>query len=314
MEFEYASLPALRAEGIDDTELPDDRARHLIRLASRRINECTTQWFWPVWGTWRISGSDSGIVIAPQMVPVLKVDQLSLLEPYSGQKYPYGSSDFYIVPPEDNSGLARQIELFSMGRMGGGGGTFNERLQDFILSQNQGDHNFPHGAGNLVLEGVLGWLENLKEVDTTTAADLSVDDTSLALTDASEIEEGDVVLIGEKIGLNVNGVSGNIISFDKARKAAPSGTRVRCFGRVPFDIVRATLMLVIRWKDPIGSEEGQTALVGGRLLSERTDNYSYTLGRDQGGGGGGDAVVTTGDTWVDQIIANFVPPPYVGFV
>lgn len=314
MRFEYASLQALRAEGIDATEMSDDRARYLVRLASRRINECTTQWFMPVWGAWRISGSDSGILIAPQMVPVLKVDRLSQYEPYSKVKFPYEPADFHVVPPETPGELARQIELFTVGGRGGGG-TFCERRSEFIFSQGGSVHDFNQGAGNFMLEGVLGWLENLKDVDVLTTSDVSVGGTEVDLDDASEIEAGDAVLVGQKFCVLVIEVVGNTIKWDwPAEFVAPTGTRVRCFGQVPMDILRATLMLVIRWKDPIGSEEGQTSLVGGRLLSERTDNYSYTLGRDQGGGGGGDAVVTTGDTWVDQIIANFVPPPYVGFV
>lgn len=316
MRFEYASLQAFRAEGIDATEVPDGRARYLIRLASRRINECTAQWFMPVWGAWRISGSDSGILLAPQMVPILKVDQLSQYEPYSQEKFPYEPSDFYVVPPESPDDLSRQIELFSMGgKLFSGGGTFYERRRDFILSQSGSVHDFEHGAGNFMLEGVLGWLENLKEVDQLTTTPVAVGGTQVDLDDIGDIGIGDAVLIGQKFCVIVIGITGNTIQWDwPSEFAAQAGTRVRCFGQIPLDITRATLMLAIRWKDPIGSEEGQSSILTGRLLSERTDNYSYTLGRDEGGGGGGGAVVTTGDTWVDQIIANFVPPPYVGFV
>jgi hypothetical protein len=318
MRFEYASLQALRAEGIDATELPDDRARYLVRLASRRINEVTTQWFCPVWGAWRISGSDSGILIAPQMVPILTVDQLSQYEPYSQEKFPYEPSDFHVVPPETPDELARQIELFTMGgRLFTGGGTFYERRRDFILSQSGSVHDFEHGAGNFMLEGVLGWLENLKNVDQLTTTDVNVGDTEVDLDDVGDIQAGDAVLLGQKLCVILIEVTGNTIKWDwPSEFSIPSGTRVRCFGQVPLDIVRACLMLVIRWKDPIGSDEGQSSVIQGRLMSERTDNYSYTLGKDEGGGGGGGGgtVVTTGDTWVDQILANFVPPPYVGLV
>jgi hypothetical protein len=318
MRFEYASLQALRAEGIDATELPDPRARYLIQLASRRINECTTQWFAPVWGAWRISGADSGILLAPQMVPILKVDGLYQYEPYSGEKLPYEPADYYVVPPEDPNELARQIELFSMGRSRffSGEGTFNERRSDFILSQSGSVNKFAHGAGNFWLEGVLGWLEDLKEVSALTTTAVVAGDTEVDLDNVGEIEVGDAVLIGQKLCVIVIEITGNTIKWDwPALSAAPIGTRVRCFGHIPLDIARAAIMLAIRWKDPVGSEEGQTSLVSGRLMSEHTDNYSYSLGRDEGGGGGGGGVVvTTGDSMVDQIIANFVPPPYVGFV
>jgi len=316
MEFEYTSVAAIRAEGIDSTELPDSRARDLIRLASRRINDCTTQWFQPVWGALRLSGADSGILTAPQFIPVLDVDLLSLIDPFSNTIDSYDPAE-YVVHPYENEPWGRQIELFSS-RNSRWGGTFNERRSAFIMGE-QYIANFPEGAGNIELRGVTGWTENYKVINNRKITSvLSVGDTSIAIDDVTGIARGDTLLIDKRILVVITGIVGTTVTFDGmpdgVDEGAAIGAEVRDYGRVPLDIQRATLILAIFMRHPVGSEEEQQEEEALRLTSEKTDNYSYGLSSPGGGSSSSSGSTTTGNRRVDQIIQRFVPPLYIGLV
>ena len=318
MEFEYTSVAAIRAEGIDSTELPDSRARDLIRLASRRINDCTTQWFQPVWGALRLSGADSGILTAPQFIPILDIYLLSLLDPYSNTRDSYDSAE-YVVHPYENEPWGRQIELFAS-RRGRWGGTFQERRTRFIMDQHY-IADFPEGAGNVEFQGVTGWTENYKVINNRKlVAVLSVGDTSVEIDNVTGIARGDTLLIDKRILVTITGITGNVVEFEGMPQGVDEGAaidaEVRDYGRVPLDIQRAALILAIFMRHPVGSDEEQQEEEALRLTSEKTDNYSYNLSSPGGGGGGGGGggATTTGNRRVDQIIQRFVPPQYIGLV
>lgn len=81
-------------------------------------------------------------------------------------------------------------------------------------------------------------------------------------------------------------------------------------GRVPDRIREVTKLLALRdlpgaWSDPETRAEVRSR---GRLVSETTRDQSYTLGRDLRV----DAAEFTGDPDIDQVLVDFMAPPYVG--
>ncbi|MGN6107861.1 MAG: hypothetical protein ACTHU0_22325 [Kofleriaceae bacterium] len=77
-------------------------------------------------------------------------------------------------------------------------------------------------------------------------------------------------------------------------------------GRTPLEIRRATLLLVLRWIDPLGGGASNDARNRWRILEERTRDQSYRLANP------GTSDPLSGDPEVDQILARYRRPIGLG--
>ncbi len=78
-------------------------------------------------------------------------------------------------------------------------------------------------------------------------------------------------------------------------------------GRTPLAIKRATILLVLRWLDPLASAEAEDARVRSRIIEERTRDQSYKLAATASSESG-----LTGDREIDDILLSYRRPPPMG--
>lgn len=281
IQYLYSSIRRLREEGVTPKQAGDGKLLELIQGSSETINLLTAQFFSPVEAPVRCAGGYS-ILHHPKLVPILKVNGIYELE--NGSRYLVSSSDYDFIPGE------RTIRSLN--------GTFSSRVE---------------------IDGVFGWLRegSAKDVETTTAEDIESSATGVLLASVDGIEPRDVAIIGEgndalKVIVEDVDQSTSRIGFDNvgAVTTISSGASVRVYGAVPLGIERACKLFVIRNLPALGSDEFYETQIQGRIKSEKTDNYSYTL---QGSGeSGGSSGQLTGSPEIDGVLSHFTPPPYVG--
>lgn len=278
MEFEYATLRSLEDEGWLETILPSIRARQLIWRASRRINSATSQWFQPVKDVFSLDGRGSGIVPSPALVPILKLNGLEL----------------------DEGDVTSAYDLSEI----------DVKNRAIVLKSQALTAIFPQGSGNLLFDAVVGWLENIKDIETTLVNDVVVDEEKATLTSVEGLEVGDVLLIGDDLRVTVDVINtvAKEVEFMKALAGASAGDKVYCYGRVPFDVERACVLIVKASSPQIFSVSGDKARLSQLFKSEKIGDYSYTLGSGAG------TQKVTGSGEADMILEDFVAPLLPSFV
>jgi hypothetical protein len=164
---------------------------------------------------------------------------------------------------------------------------------------------FPRGSNNVRIDGVLGWIEEAKEVETTTTQDLVNGATSLDVASVSGFQEKDVIIING-VRRIISRIEGNTFYFEtlRLRETILAGATVVTYGRVPSLIERALALII---KSQVEMRLNNTEIPRALIVSEKTDTYSYKL---RANGNWGDLL---GSREAEQIISNFLPPPYVGF-
>lgn len=237
MDEPYATIADLRAEGLAESSVADDRAQELILLASRFIDRLTGQWFFPRRETLRLDGDGSAILHHPSLIPILEVRRLAV--------------DDRILAPTDYALRERYLEILRGA--------------------------FPRGRANVEVEGVFGWLERRTKVETRLAAALSPGDTEIEVEDATGLRAKDALLIGDEVPLIVTSLAGTRVTGDAVSTGAPAGAPVVAYGRVPRPIERACLMLVVRDRHGLATDAGVRQAVSDRIIEERTDSYLYRL-------------------------------------
>jgi hypothetical protein len=78
-------------------------------------------------------------------------------------------------------------------------------------------------------------------------------------------------------------------------------------GRTPLSIRRATMLLVLRWLDPLASAGAEDARVRARVIEEKTRDQSYKLAPEQAMSSG-----LTGDPEIDDILLRYRRPAEMG--
>ncbi len=169
------------------------------------------------------------------------------------------------------------------------------------------------------IDGTFGWLEDAKNIETVTKAELNSLTTTLELDSVAGIRERDTVdIIGDdyeyRVTVNSVNYQTKIISFDAIYQFEgnlPIGAYVKAWGNVPLLIERAAIMLVKKREMPIASEDFDDQLIEGNIKKEKTDNYSYELfDADQGGG----ISDFTGDTSLDYELFTTFGSVHAGVV
>ncbi len=237
MDEPYAIVADLRAEGVDASSVPDDRAQELILLASRLIDRLTGQWFFPRRETLRLDGDGSAMLHHPALLPILEVRRLAV------DSRSYAAADYAV----------------------------RERYVELVRG------SFPRGRANVEIDGVFGWLERRPKVEARIAADLAPGDTEATLDEVAGLREKDALLIDGHVPLIVGGLDGAKVTGDPVPTGAPAGSPVVTYGRVPRPVERACLMLTVRSRHGLATDAGARAAVSDRIIEERTDNYMYRL-------------------------------------
>jgi len=309
-EFEYCTLQMLRDEGMCIAELPDKRAKMLIRLASRRINEVTSQWFSPVRRFFRVRGRHNPFAHLENLIPIVKIEQLAI--GYPGQDIVVPDFSYIHTPGRRIIELNRRIK------------NYTTPLAQRVTAGMYGirDPIFPQGPEVVKITGVFGWLENYDEAESKVVGLVEAGDTDVIVDNLTGWEVGSVAVfdgVRNKIAM-VSGIDSALMTlkFDPLDFDVPDNSMIHCYGRVPMAIQRACQLVVHdkvkNMSDFIREEEG----VERRILNESTEGYSYSIQpitpqREKHLGGPLGGINSTGNLEADMLLSAYVAPVYVGY-
>ena len=158
MEFKYTTLARLRnVLKIDVSDLPDAEALGLIGEISESLNSLTGQFFQPKIELYPASGKGDRLVHRSDLNPVLKLIGISVDYDKTFVKNSVWETMFGIRGRTHDYDLSRVEVTPDSGY----------RLVSLISGE------FPAGSGNVLLNGVFGWLQDRKSFQTTLAVDLA---------------------------------------------------------------------------------------------------------------------------------------------
>ncbi len=295
--FAYVTVEQVRAQGISDTLIPDDRLRGLIRMVSHWINRLTQQWFLPIRLRAKVDGQRGSVAFMPNMIPILELFSLRFTK----------EGLFDLELPD----VAYQVKTRYV----------------MMLTHTMRLPMMPHFV---VLDGVFGWLvDDFTKTKILTVGPLAVVPTDIVagvkeilVNSVDGIYPGDAILIGsEPEPLSYPGIVKGVISTPPLKIvfepivpfSLPTGTRVTRYGRVP-DRIQLAMMMLIR--DQIQAGYGSIGTydtsespggIGTRLNSESVEGYSYSLSPLKAINGPGGGAITTGNAAVDDILTEFTP-------
>lgn len=268
----YATIADIRAEGLNEASLDDDRAIEVLELAADVIDRVTGQRFAPRWEEHRLNGDASPLVSHPASAHILEVSSLAVNGTVRGA--------------EDFLTRDRFIELLA--------GTF------------------PVGRGNVLVQGYFGLVDERVKVETTVDGIVSAGADEVTLADASGVVAGAAILINREHVVIAQSVTGNVVTVDPVDRAIADGVEAVSFGLIPKAVRRASLMLVQRMHAPVASDTAAEGARRSAMVKEKTDNYEYQLGGTQStttSGGAGRSGATTGYGDVDAILEQLVVSP-----
>jgi len=336
--FEYCTVLDIRNEGIAESDYSDARVLECIRLASVKINLYTDQWFQPVIGTLYLDGDDTPFIKLPDYKKFIKVSQIEIISDRSSRLSPFDESGLlpnrrvYSIPDQtvyEISNNRRMIEFVSDPSQ-----SFPTLLpftNDYYIPGNI-EVIWPEGRQNLQVEGVFGWLDNEKELTAIAQATAPVTQNWVEVDSVDGWEAGDVAAIylaADDVRLlivtDIDTANTRLVfAGDKATGAVlrfeiPAGTEIKTFGQIPMMIKYCTKRLAILALTSLSSILTPSSAMASAIVSEKVDNYSYTLnaklmekisGYDSLAQGG------TGDPECDSILQAFIGdiPPYFGTV
>ncbi len=321
--FEYVSISRVRAEGVTSTQVDDARLKRLIRQAGRTINQVTGQWFLPIESTERMSGRGGPAVHHDSLIPILEVGTIQVDrsgDVLSGLGIPdIGGGSLTNIESSNVRIDDRELHLT----------VFHKRMVGGRWSGRPA--RWPRGSRNIVVPGTFGWLEERpfsntgeRSRSTTTTAAITSTTTSISVESTDGFRPDDTVIIRsgaayENFGTHaiINSIVESPASLEidapaHLRDSIASGANVITYGRVPFEVEKAAILLVVNNKNAFGSSAAQAASAD-RIKRERTDNYEYEL-FPQTTGTEGSSGTSTGVAAADRILKHYVAPPYLGAV
>jgi hypothetical protein len=263
--FQYATIEDVREENVSVNTHDDDRVLEFIELASRFINLQTEQFFVPIREQHLLDGSGTPTLNSQNRIPIQEIKSISDDElPPSQSLQP---SDLEI--PNQRSRQRREVLL----RVPGNQNTV-----------------FTNGTNNIKMDGIFGWLEpRFKEpYKKEVVASSSYSDTEITLEDTERIEDHFIPVIGKETYPVISEVDGDTIKFDQEiRFPVEPGDQAVFYGLTPKPIRRVAVKIAIKSAKKLGSGGSQGGLdftetpeFKSRVVSERTDNYSYRLAQD----------------------------------
>lgn len=315
--YEYCTIQDLRDEGLSESFTSDARAKLLIRRSSSLINRLTGQWFYPIKGEFYLSGKDNPLLYFDWFIPILKIYHLEVLDNRVADSW-YEVEGFHTlryrrffgVLGEDDYQLAegrRYIELL------GDGLSFSH-----FIGSSVGMRVFPKGRNNIRIDCVIGWLEDVKNIELELVSNVAGGALEIFVNNVDGLELNDVILFDVN-GRNkyrfiksIDSGLNKIEFYDSLDFSLSAGDIVYCFGRVPTLITEACVKLAIFNAGQVGTSisNGGFYIPPLAMYEEKTDRYRYRLSEEYT-----KSVLkgTTGYREVDVILQEFVPPVYPEF-
>ena len=296
MNYRYTTITALRNEGVELDVLSDAKADTLIRMCSDFIDTLTDQWFAPMPKVVRLEGKDSDIIYHPSRIPIVKLNSFNRV---------YADGTLINIPLQYLFVDERWIEIEASTEV-------VTHIGYRIIDKFERRHRF-------LAVAVWGWLDNAKDVSADLTLDLVTggDTATFSGLSGGYFEVGDQIVIvgsGQTITTMANAVTSTTIKLDKLSLPATiaAGAKIYSYGRTPLAIQNACKQLVIFNTPALASEEFQQQALETRLIMERTDNYEYKLDSTTDGRRKG-VISITGNDQIDNLLAHYVAPPFVGF-
>jgi len=329
---EYVSIKEIRDEGLDPTEFSDLRVRKLIQRATQKIDLFTKQFFIPEEGTKLLDGNGHSQIYLRNFVPFVRVDAIEmLLDSSASVRSGCGcGTEGRVLPDRRFFGrlAGKGFELNQNNRVLELFGDFSSfRDIHFDLKPTGFPTIFPEGSKNVQVEGVFGWQQDLKDVKDEIAVDTNILNDNIQVLNTLQFEEGCQLIIKapRPIFRRVFGIddANDLLLVDKIPTVVPAGTEIVSFGKIPDQIVEATIRLVGRYSEPllddgtgIGGGGFGTQFVNG-IFKERIDNYEWQADPNFLDGLWNRSLTewaSTGDLIVDRILDEFKALPNMGYV
>ena len=274
----YTYPTSLIEAGYDLTNLTARQRWRMCRDIAALIDSLTEQWFNAESGIWYFDGRGSVLLYHRNEIPFVAVSDVTVIadrtndrdRPYPSLALPAGYGISIVPSFIDGQNLSLIPETYRVRR----------RCIERVFT------HFPGGSENVEVDGVLGWIEGQKDLETVSVGVLNAEATELEVDDITGFAERDVVDIFnavDAVRVILRGVDRvtSRIQFDALGPLPASivaGATVRTFGQVPLDIENLANFL-------FGSvlAERQAFQVGGqpidpaRIKKESTDDYSYEL-------------------------------------
>ena len=187
----------------------------------------------------------------------------------------------------------------------------NVIVEKWAIKQRYG-RKFIH---DMTIDGTFGYLDNINKTQTNNASELTRESDEMELDSVNNFMIGDIVDItdgDESYRIIVNAIDreNKTISFDAITDFGEEiaiGSSITRWGTIPYMIRRATILLYKKLNTAIGSSDYEDEQLQGRIKTEKTDNYSYTLFTNQETHGSGGKPYLTGDEMVDNALLNYLP-------
>jgi len=330
-----------------ETIISDSQILERIQAASMMINKWTKQYFQPVPQIYRVSARGDRLLTGPQMLPFIVLKQIGMIDDRTTGQFeganrviPDSIAPERVYQWRTGGRCACTIPLYydrGSIRWGEVAWELGSRTIEMIVRQ----HGFTRGYRNVEMTGWWAWLENYKVVETELTQAIpggSGNVTQIRIKDAVDANSGDFIEVGDTLVLDVKPVSGSLIpthiepvivqeiaegtgeyqvNIDPLRTypfEIPVGAPVYCYGRTPSALADVTQFLAVKLieglsaeitGDPVTSASSQ-----GMLISERTDNYNYTLADVSGSSKSnfGSLGKYTGSPRMDLVLREFAQP------
>ena len=310
--FQYSTVAEFRTRlqvTLDEyPDITDAIIRSALQRASNVINQATGEIFLPAKGIVEVDGSGFDLVTHPNMYPFLQVDAITIdySRSLSSNSDISVSSGTQTVTSGNygisNSGLIIQL-------------LFSGVASTFSISK------FPRGRRNISIDGIFGWLEPRKDYTTVILGVIEEGDTSVVLDDIDSVEVRDILVFGDMDGTNnelLRWVQVISIDYDTKEIAFESVvnrsdlplqplTVVTCFGQVPLAIDIATGVLAYNKEIPGLASEVSAS----NVKHMKTDAFAFTKFTSEELGGAPTQTLT-GDNYADQLLQEYLRPPFIG--
>lgn len=338
-------------QSLTDSGMTDADVLALIETSCAKINTWTGQIFQAFPDIVRVKGRGDTLLTHPDVLPFVGLNNIYLLDDRTTGEFK--EMDRIIPDmrnfPESHRwhrGTTKPLKCRLLDSDGDvrASGEIQWDVGERTVSMVNLLGGFTKGKNNIEMRGWWGWLEEYKNIGVTLATAIPANTsglTSVVVDSVVDATSGDFIEIGDTIGIEVqerdggpwrvenaivtamSGTGPYTLTVDPLRQypfEIPVGANVYCFGATPSalagvaeyvagrDLARRISELTGDTDDLLLNEA-----IDGNLKSEKTDNYSYTLGgarSGSGGGGGGSGSLGkfTGSVEQDLVLRKFKAP------
>lgn len=323
-EFYYCTIEDLREVGVPappegsvgfvSGTVTDKRIQRVIRQVSHKINQVTNQFYQPWPKDEYVNGTGGTAIYTQKLDKIIEICEIIRI--LSGTYAESIQSSLYVLKERF---VTKTISNVCHGDM-----SLIDRVRLFDLA---GGFRFVRGDNNWLMRGVFGDIKILPKIVVKLIKELDYEDTELHVSSTNGIKDGDYLVIENQAFL-VNGVESEyILRIDPSFIKVPltgDDIYVTRYGRVHDEIREAAMRLAI---DQFIGPDSLTNVSDGTirsyadancdyLVSEKTDNYTYTKAKRTVRERADESLMNdgTGNPYVDSILRRYVAPLYGEFV